>query len=183
MTRHHLKKEEALILWIDVQESLRKAIDKDNHLLDHVKILAKGADALGVPSIATTQYAKGLGPVHEELLEILPDVPVYDKITYSVLDDEAIREAMKQTGKTQIILAGMETHICVLSSALSLLEEGVQVFVPMEVVGSRKLAHHENGLAQIATAGGVVTNVETVLFQMMESAKSPAFKTIQGLIK
>lgn len=183
MIPRRLKKEEALILWIDVQESLRKAIDKEDHLLNHVKILAKGASALGVPSLATTQYAKGLGPVHEELLAILPDVPIYDKIHYSILDDATIREALKSYGKSQIVLAGMETHICILSSAISLLEEGYQVYVPIEVVGSRKAAHHENGLAQVRAAGGVVTNVETVLFQMMESAKSPAFKTVQGLIK
>ena len=156
--------ENTLCLIIDIQERLLPALhDKDN-MLHHSRILIQGLHALGVPFAVTEQYPKGLGKT----------VSALSPETHAILTQAAVQN---------IILIGAETHICMLQTVLDLRLEGFNVYVPFECTTSRSPANKENGLAQMREARATVSNVESILFQLLGDARHPAFKTVSKLIQ
>mgnify|MGYP001302953430 CR=1 FL=1 len=180
--------DKAFLLVIDVQERLFASIEEKakDTIEINVPVLIQGCRALGLPVIVSEQYSKGLGPTIPVIKEKLEGCRFYDKTSFSVtLDPElnAALEEMQAAGRSQAIVCGIETHVCVYQSVFFMLERGFDVFVPRECVASRFKHNWKTGLALMERCGAEITSIETLLFSMMRGAKHPAFKQVQSLIK
>lgn len=178
-----LSKNNTAALFIDYQEKLLPAQFEGELFLSNSLKLAKGLSVLGIPMVVSEQYPKGLGPTVTELSS-LPGFPAgLAKITYSAQADEGIKAAIKATGAKQIILCGCETHICVLMTAMDLINEGYMVYVVSDCTASRTLSNHKVGIKRALQEGAFITSLETVLFELLGAAGTPEFKEISALIK
>ncbi|TWU05734.1 isochorismatase family protein [Stieleria varia] len=173
--------ERSAILVIDLQEKLVPAVPSGRHVAEVTERLLHAADLLGVPSAATVQYPKGLGPLVGRLAERFPDPE--EKLDFSAAVCRRELELWLQAGRDQIVITGIETHVCVLQTVLDLLAEGLSVFVVSEAVAARGGREHETALDQMRDAGATITTIESVLFQWLQTADRPEFKSISALIK
>lgn len=176
-----LQPNRSAVLVIDLQEKLVPVIPSGHDVVSWTQSLLQGAERLNVPYAATVQYPKGLGGLVEPLNEQLPDAE--EKLDFS---SAVCRKALDQwhhEGRDQILVCGIETHICVLQTVLDLLAEGKQVFVVSEAVAARGGWEHETAMAQMQQQGAIITTIESVLFQWLRSADHPEFKAISKLVK
>lgn len=174
------------LLIIDVQDRLAATMDKDvlDQLISNTNILTEAASALDVPIMRTEQYPKGLGPTVASIADKLPDgQTAFEKTCFSCCGASGIEANLQDSARKQIILTGMETHICVLQTAMELQQLGKQVFVVQDAVCSRRKKHFKNALARMRQAGIFITNTESVLFEWMRDASHPQFKTLSRLIR
>ncbi len=172
----------SLVLIIDVQDKLVGML-KDTEAKESAVKLAKAAGILNIPSIITEQYPKGLGSTIEEIKIALPNAKYFEKTTFSVLKEEGFSKILNAAQKKQIIIFGIETHICVLQTAIDLLNSGYEVFVVKNACASRCEDNKETALQRLRHAGAQVVTVEMVLFELLESSKHVNFKEIQAIIK
>ncbi|WP_243372509.1 isochorismatase family protein [Geotalea sp. SG265] len=174
----------AVLVVIDVQEKLCKAMDDKvlAKLCTNVSILQEAAAELNLPVLATEQYVKGLGETLPELKEKLCS-PALEKMTFSCCGDHNFTDAIKKTGRKQIIIVGMETHVCVLQTVLELLDAGYYVHLVKDAVMSRKKDNWQVGVDAAAAAGAVITSTEAVLFQLLRVAGTDAFKKLSKLVR
>ena len=178
-----LTPENSLLLIIDVQEKLVNALDKDI-IVKRVTNLAKSARLLDIPVVVTEQYPKGLGKTVETLsAAFAEDIPVFEKVTFNALEADGVLEKIKSYGRKQIVICGIETHICVHQTAAALLREGFEVYVVKDACASRNKYEFKQGIELMESNGAKVTCVEIVLFEWLKTAKNPHFKEIQTLIK
>jgi nicotinamidase-related amidase len=178
------------ILLVDVQERLCTAMPPATlaQLVKYAQALLGAARELGIPVIATEQYPKGLGPTLPGLRELLPAAPLA-KMTFSCGADpgfaaalEAIRLRLRER-EAQIVIAGMETHVCVFQTARDLVAAGLEVQVCADAVASRTEEHRRIGLELCRDAGALVTTAETALFDLLGVCGTPAFKKVSQLVK
>ena len=174
----------AAVVVVDVQERLAPAMEPGAYagVLKYGRALIEGAKVLGMPVLATEQYPKGLGPTVRELAEILPAPPLA-KMTFSCGADPDFRSELESTERRQIILCGMETHVCVFQTARDLAAAGYEVHVCADAVASRTAEHRRVGLDLAREAGAYVTTAETALFDLLHRAGTPEFKAISALVK
>ncbi len=174
---------ESVLILVDIQERLVSAMPAGvrAQVLQNSTILAKAAAGLNVPLIVTRQYPKGLGDTVPPLAE--KGAAVIDKTSFSCCRAAGFSQALGDTKRSQIILAGMETHVCILQTALDLAASDYQVFVVEDVVCSRTKGNHRNAIRRMMECGIIVTNLESVLFEWLEDAQHPHFKGISQLIK
>jgi nicotinamidase-related amidase len=144
--------------------------------------LTQAANLLNVPIVVTEQYPQGLGETIEDIATHLGNVKPIAKTTFSAYAEPKFK-AQLQRDKSQIILVGLETHICVLQTAMALIAKGKQVFVVEDAVMSRNPINKANAIARLASAGCIITNTESVVFEWLGSAKHESFKAISMLIK
>ncbi|HNY54195.1 MAG TPA: hydrolase [Chitinophagales bacterium] len=175
-----LKKEDCLLLVIDIQERLIPVIHQHEEVIHNANILLKGMEILGVPVIVTEQYPKGLGNTCKEIL-LGEDAKVMEKITFSCLANDYIKESVQS--KKQIIICGVEAHICVLKTALDLLDEGYQVHLITDAVSSRKKENKQVAIERMKQSGVFISSTEMILFQLLDKAGTDEFKLISKLIK
>ena len=178
-----ITKNDTLVIAVDFQEKLIPAMDKKEELIKASAIFLKGIGALGVPVIVSQQYTKGLGETIPEIKEALPEnCRFVEKNTFPVYNEEnkALIDGM---GRKNIIVCGTETHICVLQTAIDLIEAGYNVFMPVDCVGSRRETDKNAGIERFIREGGYVTTTEAALFELTYSSKDEAFRTISDLIK
>ena len=173
-----LRRDDAALVVVDVQEGFRPAVLDFEQVAHNTAVLAEGAQAMGVPVVATEQYPKGLGKTVSEVAEHLPRQPL-GKVCFSAAD----ADGFDLEGKKQALVCGIEAHVCVNQTALALIEQGVEVHVPVDAVSSRTAENLEVGLRKMEQAGAVVTSVETALFELLGAAGSEEFKTVQRLVK
>ena len=181
-----LMREQALVLCVDVQERLSAALPAEllARLRKNAAILLRGAAALGVPVLVSEQYKKGLGDTLPDLVEALPAGAVrLEKLEFSAWAAAPIAQAILGSGRSQLIVFGMETHICVFQTVRDLCHTGFTVHVPHDAVASRDPENMRLGLVLAERAGAVVTAVETVLFDLLHRAGTPEFKLISALVK
>lgn len=181
---YFLDRNKAVLVVIDVQEKLCRAMDPDvlKALTANATILLEAAKELGLPVIATEQYVKGLG----ETLDVLKahlSVPALEKMSFSSCGDVKFVDALTATGRTQVIITGMETHVCVLQTVLELLDAGLTVHVVRDAVMSRHKKNWKTGLNVMGAAGAVVTSTEAVLFQLLKIAGTEEFKKLSKLVR
>lgn len=174
-----IKNEEALLLIIDVQDKLVAMLNDENVKNDAIK-LAKTASILNIPTVITEQYPKGLGSTIEEIKEVHPNAEYVEKTTFSAFKEDDVKKLLSQK---QVILFGIETHICVLQTAIDLLNEGYEVFLVQNACGSRNDDNKQAALRRLIHAGVQIVTTEMVIFELLESSKHPNFKEIQALIK
>jgi nicotinamidase-related amidase len=175
----------SILAVIDLQEKLAAAMPKGvrDRVIDQVGILLTAAESLSVPVLVTEQYPQGLGPTESALLKKLPEeTAIIEKTNFSSAKVEAFAQALAATGRKQVFLAGMETHICVLQTALDLLGQGYQVFVIEDAVSSRAKGNQFNALQRMRLAGAVIINVESLIFEWLGDASHPEFKKLAKLI-
>lgn len=181
--KHELKREETLFLMIDVQDSLLKAMAKEEEVKKNSEILAKAAEIMKVETIFTTQYKKGLGNFKQEIRSQVSQGYDFDKKTFSCMLDEEISKKIKEIKPKSIIVLGIEAHICVLLTVRDLLEEGYDVYVAADAISSRKESHTELAIAEMRDMGAVVRATESILFDLNSISGTEEFKAIQKLIK
>jgi nicotinamidase-related amidase len=173
----------ALVI-IDVQEKLCRAMDEKvlRHLVANAGILMDAAAELKIPTIVTEQYVKGLGETLPELKE-RSAAPAFEKMTFSCCGDAAFIEKMKSLGKKQVIIAGMECHVCVLQTVIELLDAGFIVHLVRDAVMSRRKDNWFVGLEAARDAGAVITSTEAALFQLLKVAGTEEFKKLSKLVR
>jgi nicotinamidase-related amidase len=177
----------AQLILVDVQEKLAPHIAGRSAVIGNCQLLVRYAQRLGVPITITEHYPEGLGPTCAELAAAAgPGVAVFRKITFSSLKDEAIASRLrklKAAGRDQIVVAGMETHVCVCQAVLDLLQEGFQVLVVADAVGSRVAEVRQLALDRMARAGAEIVSHEMVAFEWLGRGDGPEFKDLIGVIK
>lgn len=170
---------------VDVQERLFAAMDAEcrDEVVRSIKILVTAARRLGLPVLVTEQYPQGLGRTLPELTAILGDAHSFEKTAFSCCGAPGFVDRLRATGAEHVVLAGLEAHVCVLLTALELLEQGFRVSVVADAVCSRRPENRELGLAQARQAGAVVTATETVVFQLLGRADSEDFRELAKLLR
>jgi nicotinamidase-related amidase len=174
-----LDPERAALVVIDVQEAFRKALPHFSEVAAATATLIEGAKAVGIPIVATEQYPKGLGRTVPEVAEHLPDgVEPIEKVCFSAPEADGFDLA----GRDQALVCGIETHVCVNQSVLDLLDQGVEVHVAQDAVGSRSKENWQLGLHKVEQAGAVLTSIETALFELVRQSGTDQFKQVQKLV-
>ncbi|WP_018232652.1 hydrolase [Thioalkalivibrio thiocyanodenitrificans] len=174
------------LLIVDMQERLAGAMDSAEResALRAAGILAQAAGQMDVPVVVSEQYPRGLGPTVDALHRQFPDTTrILEKIAFSCCGDSGILDALNAARRPQVVVCGMETHVCVLQTAMDLLEAGFQPFVVEDAACSRNPANKVNALHRLRQAGAVVTNCESVLFEWLRDARHARFKALTALIK
>jgi len=186
MNLTHLKADVTLsqFVIIDVQVRLATVMPTDamQALIQNCGILVQVANMLNVPMVVTEQYPQGLGSTVPELSVFLTAIHPVEKITFSCLAEAKFNRQLTRD-RSQIILAGMESHICILQTALDLIATGKQVFVVEDAVISRNPAKKANALARMRDAGCIITNTESVVFEWLGAAEGDVFKAASKLIR
>lgn len=178
-----LSTDDSILLVIDIQERLAVVMEEKEEVVKNTLHLIELAKQFSMPVVVTEQYPKGLGPTVPELRDNFPEHTPIEKIDFDCCGEASFLDAIKKVNMKKVIVTGMETHVCVLQTVLSLLREGLDVHLVSDAVCSRSSKNKETALALMENAGAVVTCTETVLFQVLKKAGTPEFKVISKLIK
>jgi len=175
----------SIVLVIDVQVKLLPLIRNWQGVVTRVRQLVDGVRILGVPVLVTEQYPKGLGGTDPSVRQACEKsrAEVIEKPTFSAWAEPRVREAMERLDRTQVIVTGIETHVCVQQTALDLRSRDFEVFVCADAVGSRGRIDHETGLDRMRQGGVWVTTVESILFELCQRCDTEKFKTMLEVIK
>jgi nicotinamidase-related amidase len=177
-----LDRKTAAVLVVDIQERLTPVIWGYERLEKYAKAMIMAARELGLPVVCTEQYPKGLGPTMPAIREILPSAPLA-KVHFSCGADPAVAKALEATGRKQVIVVGMETHVCVFQTARDLAAQGYEVHVCADAVSSRTEEHRRVALDLMRDSGIVVTSAETAIFDLLHQAGTPEFKRVSAFVK
>lgn len=176
-------RQDGFLVAIDFQEKLMPAMAEEKKLVETSAKLIRGAKVMGMPVIATTQYAKGLGSTVAEITEALDGVEPIDKTSFSCLANDEFKEKLQALGRKTAIVMGAEAHICVLQTALDLLEEGYNVYVVADCIDSRDPYNKKMAIKRLISQGATVATYEMVLYEAVKGAKEPGFKEISAIVK
>ncbi len=178
-----IRREQSLLLIVDIQEKLAPAILNADQAIANTAKLIQAAKHLAVPMLASEQYPKGLGLTVPSLRNLLSDEMIFEKSHFSCMTEPRFSDHLKKASRTQIIVCGMEAHVCVLQTALDLQAAGYSAMVVADGVSSRRQESCELGLARMRAAGVTVVSTEMVLFEWIGQAGSVEFKALLPLIK
>jgi nicotinamidase-related amidase len=170
------------LLVIDVQDKLLAKMPDAEGLVHDVCFLMDAARLLQIPVFCTEQYPTGLGPTHPEIVRRLPGER-QAKTTFSCCGAPGVLAELRATGRRNIVLVGMETHVCVLQTALDLLAERLTVFLPVDSLQSRFRIDHETALRRLEGAGSILTTVESIIFEWLGASDHPQFKNVLRMIQ
>lgn len=177
----------AILVVIDIQERLAAAMARREQVLSRTLLAARVAGIVGVPVVVTRQYPKGLGDIEQVLAEGLPaDEPgrvQVDKLSFDCFCEPAFCDAVAATGRSQLVLCGMETHICVTQTALAGLREGFDVHVLADACCSREDENHALALNRLGNAGAVISTAESCAYELVGRAGTDEFKRLLGVVK
>lgn len=174
--------EDTSIICIDLQDKLVNMLKNGENVKNNTVKLLKAASVLNIDTIISEQYPKGLGATVEEIRSI-KDFKTVEKTTFSALQTEEFKNEFDKFKNKNVIIFGIETHICVLQTVIDLIKEGYNVFVLGDCSGSRSDLNHETALEIMKQKGATIITLEIALFSFLKSSKHPNFKEIQGLIK
>jgi nicotinamidase-related amidase len=180
-----LRREETALVIIDIQEKLVAAMNKEaaERMIANAAILIETAKELSLPIVVSEQYRKGLGPTVADVGAALGGVESLEKLHFDCMGDDALSARIGATGRRHFILAGIEAHVCVFQTALSLLGKGMRVTVASDATASRRIHDWEYALRALAAAGANVYPTETISFMLIERAGTPEFKRLAPLFK
>jgi len=178
-----IRADDALLLVVDVQERLLPYIHDGAAVVAQCVRMLRAAREFPLPILVSEQYPKGLGPTNPEVAAAAGDAPRIEKNTFSVLADEAARERVLACQRAQVLLVGIEAHVCVAQTALDLVTLGLRPVVLADAVGSRRPLDRDVALARLRDAGVLVTTVEAALFELLALAGTDLFKRIAPLVK
>ncbi len=180
-----LERDKAVLVVIDVQEKLCVAMDERvlKALVKNVGILLESAAELNIPVLVTEQYVKGLGATLPELKEKAAAAPCYEKMAFSCCGSAEFINTLRSTGRTQVVITGMETHVCVLQTVIELREAGFIVHVVTDAVMSRSKQNWQTAIQTMTLAGAIPTCTESVVFQLLKVAGTDEFKKLSKLVR
>ena len=178
-----LKTSDTALAIIDVQGRLASIVHEKEELFRNLQILIGGAKALELPILWLEQYPKGLGPTVPEVADLLPGQKPLEKLCFSACGQEHFPEKLRESGRRQVLIAGIETHVCVYQTTRDLLDRGYHVEVVADAVSSRQPESKQIALARIRDEGAAVTSVEMALFELLRTAEAAQFKEIAQLVK
>jgi nicotinamidase-related amidase len=185
IARRPLDVEQCALVVIDIQQKLLPPIFQSEQLVRNSQVLIRAAGILKIPAILSTQYAKGLGETVPEVASLLPEVEPVDKNLFSCFGSDVFCTLLKRLpgNRNTLLLCGMESHICVMQTALAALREGYLVHVASDAVGSRTEWNWKIGLDRMRAAGAVISSTEMMIYELMRSSASPAFKELLPHLK
>jgi hypothetical protein len=178
-----LTTEDSLCLVIDVQERLMPAMDESQPTLDRIHRLIDGLTILGLPFLISEQYPKGLGPTVASVKTRLAGSPTLAKVSFSCCDDPALLEALLASGRKNILVCGVEAHVCVQQTVVDLAALEFRPVVIADAVTSRNPDDVGRALDRMGDEGAIITGVESVLFELTRTAGTDTFKAISRLVK
>ncbi|HNV50844.1 MAG TPA: hydrolase [Bacteroidales bacterium] len=174
---------ESLGLIIDIQEKLYPFIKDNEQITRNTAILIEGLKAIGVNIMVTEQYPKGLGFTIEPLKQLVSDIPVIEKTAFSCCDDQLFSKEFSKHQIKNVIIAGIETHVCVLQTTIDLLKQGYQPVVIEDCVGSRSLNDKALAIERMRQEGAIISTYESILFELLRFSGTDVFKKISKLVK
>jgi nicotinamidase-related amidase len=177
-----LDRTRACVLVVDVQEKLVPVMWNWAPVEKYVKAMIQTAKELQLPLLATEQYPKGLGPTVPAVRELLGSAPMV-KLHFSCGADPEAARALEATGRKQVLVVGIETHVCVFQTVRDLVERGYEVFVCADAVTSRFEEHRRTALEQMRDLGATITSAETAIFDLLHTAGTPEFKRVSPLVR
>ena len=180
------QKENSVLLVIDVQTRLTAAMPVKvlARLQRNISLLIRAANFQQIPILASEQYPQGLGALEHDIVKLLPsDARTYEKTSFSCCAAPGFNEDLVALERKQIIITGMEAHICVTQTAMDLIGEGYQVYIVVDAVCSQQRESYETSLTRLRIAGATVLDTESVLFEWIRDAKNKDFKTLQSLLR
>jgi nicotinamidase-related amidase len=180
--RHKLDRSTACVLVVDVQEKLVPVMWNFATVEKYCRAMIQAARELDMPVLATEQYPKGLGPMTKSIREVLP-VPPLEKMHFSCGADPELSRALSATGRKQVVVVGIETHVCIFQTVRDLVGAGYEVFVCADAVTSRFEEHRRIALEQMRDLGAVVTSAESVIFDLLHVCGTPEFKRVSALVR
>jgi nicotinamidase-related amidase len=185
IARRPLEAEQCALFVVDIQEKLLPPIWEKERLVKNSQLLIRLAGILKIPTIVSTQYAKGLGNTVPEITSLLPDVSPIDKVMFSCFGSDVFCSMVKRMPgqRTTVLLCGMETHICVMQTALAAMREGYVVHVASDAVSSRAEWNWKIGLERMRAAGAILSSTEMIMYELLRSSGSPAFKELLPYLK
>ena len=178
-----LDKEKTGLLVVDVQDKLMGVMGQKQRVVDNVLKLLHLSKIFDLPVILTEQYPKWLGPTLPEIKESLPNIEPISKLHFNCCDVDAFTNRLESEGLEKIIITGVESHICVFQTCLSLLERGYVVHVPQDAVDSRTEENWRVGLGLMSKAGAYITSTEAIIYQILKKAGTKEFKEMLKLVK
>ena len=185
IARRPLDVEQCALIVVDIQEKLLPAISNKDLLVKNAQLLIRLAGMLKIPTMVSTQYARGLGGTVPEIASLLPDATVLDKTEFGCFNNEGFCSAVKKLpgNRTTVLLCGMETHICVMQTALGAMNQGYVVHVASDAVGSRSEWNYHIGLNRMQDAGAVISSTEMMMYELLRASNSPVFKELLPYLK
>lgn len=177
-----LKPESSIVVVVDMQPTFLNGCVNHEKILNRAKFLVECAAKLEVPTVATVQYPDRMGGTEESLHEMIQG-ETFPKMVFSCCGSEGFQSVLESTLSQQVILVGIETHICITQTALELLEQGYEVYLAMDAITSRSEQANKIGLKRLRDAGAWVCHTESVVYEWMKSAESPAFKEVLQIVK
>ncbi|HYG99372.1 MAG TPA: hydrolase [Terriglobales bacterium] len=185
VARQPLQADKCALVVIDIQEKLLPPIFNKDELVKNSQLLIRLAGILGIPTLVTTQYARGLGQIVPEITSLLPAGEHMDKVEFSCFGSERFCSAVKSLpgNRSTMLVCGMEAHICVMQTVLAGLDSGYLVHVPADAVGSRTKMNWKLGLGRMHDAGAVISSTEMAMYELLRASGTPAFKQMLPYIK
>jgi nicotinamidase-related amidase len=185
MARRPLEPDQCALIVVDMQQKLLPPIWEKERLVRNTQLLIRLAGILKIPAIVTTQYAKGLGQTVPEIADMLPNSAPVDKLMFSCFGSDVFCSLLKRLPgqRTTILLCGMESHICVMQTALGALRVGYLVHVAADAVSSRTELNWRIGLGRMSAAGAILSSAEMMTYELLRSSGAPAFKELLPYLK
>jgi nicotinamidase-related amidase len=168
---------------VDVQGKLAQLVAGRDSLFKNIQILVQAATTLDIPILWCQQVPEALGPTVPEIAELLTGQEPIDKASFSCCGDERFTAELNALGKEQVLLCGIETHVCVYQTAIDLMEGGLDVTIVADAVSSRTEQNRQTALTRLAAEGARISSTEMVLFELLRTARHPQFKQIAKLVK
>ena len=178
-----INREDTLAVFIDYQEKLMPVMHHKDELQDKVVRLARGLGVLGIPHIVTQQYTKGIGETIPEIAEAIGEFEPIDKTTFSCLGHVDFINQLEIESKPNIIVCGIEAHICVQQTVEQLLAEGYNVYIPVDCISSRSQTDLLWATERMEKAGAVMTTYESILYELLKDSKEEGFREISKIVK
>lgn len=174
---------DTVALPVDYQERLIPAIHESAKIVEKTAMLIRGLRALDVPIVVSRQYPKGLGDIVLEIKDALGSYEPWDKLAFSACGEPVLMDKIKESGKKNVIVCGVEAHVCVIQSVIDLIQQGYTVILVVDCIGSRTAESKKYAIKRAVYEGAIVTTAEAILFEMTEKAGTDVFKTISKLVK
>ncbi|MEA2037884.1 MAG: hydrolase [Nanoarchaeota archaeon] len=178
-----LRKDNSILLVIDIQEKFRPVIHSWDKLIDNMGKLINSLQILKIPLLLTEQYPKGLGKTCSEITEILSEYKPIEKKEFSCLKNKEFLSQLKKLNKNNIIICGIEAHVCVVNTLLEAISQGFNVHLVVDAISSRKKADLNVAIGRSKQAGAFLTTVEMAIFQLMGSSGAEEFRKISKIVK
>lgn len=178
-----ITREHTVALMIDMQERLLPVMNNKEEIIANSVKLLKGLNVLNVPIKVSQQYTRGLGETINEIKTVIPDFTYTEKKEFSAAEVPEMEMQLAQLNRNYVIVFGIETHVCVLQTCLSILNQGFQPVLVTDCTSSRKPSDKEIAIQRLQNAGVIITTYESILFELLKSAEAKEFKEISNIIK